>query len=234
MRIDVVTLFPSMVNAPLSESIVGRARSSGLLALGFSNPRDFSEDRHRTVDDKLYGGGTGMLLMAEPVYRALKEVKKRDSFVILLTPKGRKFDQPMALELAQKKRLVFICGHYEGIDERVNDFADLELSIGDYVLSGGEPAAVVIIDAVTRLLPGVLKREDATVNETFSMGLLEAPHYTRPEVWRKKKIPDALMSGNHKLISQWRHDAARALTGKRRPDLMRNLQMDVDKKQEGV
>ncbi|MBI4801885.1 MAG: tRNA (guanosine(37)-N1)-methyltransferase TrmD [Elusimicrobia bacterium] len=229
MRIDVVTLFPAMVDAPLSESIVGRARSSGLLDLGFSNPRDFSEDRHKTVDDKPYGGGTGMVLMAEPVYKALKKVKKKGSFVILLTPKGRKFDQAMALELAKKKRLIFICGHYEGIDERVNDLADLELSLGDYVLTGGEPAAVAVIDAVTRLLPGVLKKEDATVDETFSMGLLEAPHYTRPRVWRKKKVPEALLSGNHKLISRWRHNSARALTGKKRPDLL-SAQMNADEK----
>lgn len=219
MRIDVVTLFPSMVDAPLSESIVGRARQEGLLELGFSNPRDFAEDRRRTVDDKPYGGGTGMVLMAEPVYRALKKVKKKGSFVILLTPKGRKFDQALAAGLAKKKHLIFICGHYEGIDERVNALAGLELSIGDYVLTGGEPAAVVAIDAVTRLLPRVLKKEDATVNETFTDGLLEAPHYTRPGVWRRKKVPEELLSGNHKLISEWRRRAARALTGERRPDL---------------
>lgn len=227
MRVDVVTLFPSMVDAPLSESIVGRARNSGLLELGFSNPRDFSTDRHKTVDDKPYGGGTGMLMMAEPVYKALKKVKKKGSFVVLLTPKGRKFDQPMALALAEKKHLIFICGHYEGIDERINDFADMELSIGDYVLTGGEPAAVVVIDAVTRLLPGVLKKEDATVNETFSMGLLEAPHYTRPSVWRRKKVPEVLMSGNHALISKWRGETARKLTDKTRPDLIRKKLEEV-------
>jgi tRNA (guanine37-N1)-methyltransferase len=220
MRIDVVTLFPSMVDAPLSESIVGRAREAGRLKLGFSNPRDFAEDRHRTVDDKPYGGGTGMLMMAEPVYRALKKVKKRDSYVILLTPKGRRFDQRMALEMAAKKNIVLICGHYEGIDERVNNFADLELSIGDYVLTGGEPAAVAIIDAVTRLLPGVLKQADAVINETFTEGLLEAPHYTRPGVWRRMKVPEALLSGDHKRISGWRRSAAMELTGKNRPDLI--------------
>jgi tRNA (guanine37-N1)-methyltransferase len=219
MRVDAVTLFPGLIDAPLAESIVGRARQEGFLELGFSNPRDFTEDRHRTVDDKPYGGGTGMLMMAEPVYRALKKVRKKGSFVILLTPKGRRFDQPTALKLAKKKHLVFICGHYEGIDERVTPLADLELSIGDYVLTGGEPAAVVVIDAVTRLIPGVLRKGDATVNETFTEGLLEAPHYTRPAVWRGKTVPQELVSGNHKLIAEWRRAQAEALTGKARPDL---------------
>jgi len=157
--------------------------------------------------------------MAEPVYKALKSVRKKGSCVILLTPKGRRFDQKLALELAKKKHLVFICGHYEGIDERVTPLADLELSIGDYVLTGGEPAAVAVIDAVTRLIPGVLKKSDATVNETFTEGLLEAPHYTRPAVWRGKKVPQELVSGNHKLIAEWRRAQAEALTGKARPDL---------------
>ena len=219
MRVDAVTLFPGMIDSPLSESIVGRAREEGYLKLGFLNPRDFTEDRHRTVDDKPYGGGTGMVMMAEPVYRALQQVRKKGSYVILLTPKGRPFDQALALKLAKKKHLIFICGHYEGIDERVTPLADLELSIGDYVLTGGEPAAVAVIDAVTRLIPGVLKKDDATVNETFTGGLLEAPHYTRPGVWRGEKVPEALLSGNHKLIAEWRSARALELTGKTRPDL---------------
>jgi tRNA (guanine37-N1)-methyltransferase len=219
MRVDAVTLFPGMIDAPLSESIVGRARAEGFLELGFSNPRDFTGDRRRTVDDRPYGGGTGMLMMAEPVYRALKKVRKKNSFVILLTPKGRRFDQAAALELAKRKHLIFICGHYEGIDERITPLADLELSVGDYVLTGGEPAAVAVIDAVTRLLPGVLKKGDATVNETFTDGLLEAPHYTRPGVWRGKKVPEALLSGNHKLLAEWSGARAGELTGRARPDL---------------
>lgn len=219
MRVDAVTLFPAMIDSPLKESIVGRARAEGFLELGFSNPRDFTEDRHRTVDDKPYGGGTGMVMMAEPVYRALKKVKKRNSFVILLTPKGRKFDQAAAVELSKKKHLVFICGHYEGIDERITPLADLQLSIGDYVLTGGEPAAVAVIDAVTRLIPGVLRKSDATVNETFGDGLLEAPHYTRPAVWRGKKVPPELVSGNHRLIAEWRGRQAAELTALHRPDL---------------
>lgn len=219
MRVDAVTLFPDMLDRPLSESIVGRARAEGLLKLGFVNPRDFTEDRHRTVDDKPYGGGTGMVMMAEPVYRALKKVAKKNSFVILMTPKGRRFDQALALKLAKKKHLVFICGHYEGIDERITPLADLELSIGDYVLTGGEPAAVVVIDAVTRLIPGVLRKSDATVNETFTGGLLEAPHYTRPAVWRGKAVPEELLSGNHARIAGWRAAQSAELTGKARPDL---------------
>ena len=219
MRVDAVTLFPGMIDSPLSESIVGRARAEGFLELGFSNPRDFTEDRHRSVDDTPYGGGTGMVMMAEPVYRALKKVKKRNSCVILLTPKGRRFDQGVAIELSKKKHLVFICGHYEGVDERITPLADMQLSIGDYVLTGGEPAAVAVIDAVTRLIPGVLRKGDATVNETFTDGLLEAPHYTRPAVWRGKKVPEALLSGNHGLIAAWRREQAEALTGRDRPDL---------------
>ena len=214
-----VTLFPGMIDQPLSESIVGRARAEGFLELGFVNPRDFTEDRHRTVDDKPYGGGTGMVMMAEPVYRALKKVRKKGSLVILLTPKGRRFDQALALELSKKKHLVFLCGHYEGIDERITPLADMGLSIGDYVLTGGEPAAVAVIDAVTRLIPGVLRKGDATVNETFTDGLLEAPHYTRPGVWRGSKVPEALLSGNHKLIAEWRRAQAETLTSADRPDL---------------
>ena len=219
MRVDAVTLFPDMIDRPLSDSIVGRARAEGLLKLGFSNPRDFTDDRHRTVDDRPYGGGTGMVMLAEPVYRALKKVKKKNSFVILLTPKGRSFNQETALELSRKKHLIFICGHYEGIDERVSALADMELSIGDYVLTGGEPAAVVVIDSVARLIPGVLKKADATVHETFTGGLLEAPHYTRPGIWRGQAVPPALLSGNHKLIAEWRSVRARELTAQARPDM---------------
>ncbi|MBP5287481.1 MAG: tRNA (guanosine(37)-N1)-methyltransferase TrmD [Elusimicrobiales bacterium] len=214
MYADVITLFPEMVDFPLSQSITGRARKEKYLKLSFVNPRDFTEDRHRTVDDRPYGGGTGMLMKAEPVFRALEKVRKKTSYVILLTPKGQTFNQETALKLAKKKRLVFICGHYEGIDERITPLADMQLSIGDYVLTGGEPAAVVVIDAVTRLIPGVLKKEDATVNETFTDGLMEAPQYTRPAVWRGQSVPDALLSGNHKKIEEWRRNMSEELTSK--------------------
>jgi tRNA (guanine37-N1)-methyltransferase len=221
MKIDVVTLFPGMVDTPLSDSIVGRAREDKLLSLGFENPRDFTLDKHKTVDDKMYGGGTGMLMKAEPVFKALEKVKQKDSFTILLSPKGAVFNQKTALALAKKKHVIFICGHYEGIDERISSYADMELSLGDYVLTGGEPAAVVVIDAIARLLPGVLKKEDATINESFSFNLLEAPQYTRPEVWKDLKVPKVLLSGNHKLIEEWKKNSALEITKKIRPDLLK-------------
>ncbi len=221
MKIDVVTLFPGMVDAPLSDSIVGRARKKKLLKLNFENPRDFTLDKHKTVDGKLYGGGTGMLMMAEPVFKAFEKVKKKNSFTVLLSPKGAVFNQKTALALAKKKHLILICGHYEGIDDRIGKYADLELSIGDYVLTGGEPAAVAVIDSVTRLLPGVLKKEDATVNESFSFNLLEAPQYTRPEIWKDLKVPKVLLSGNHKLIEEWKRNSSLSVTKKIRPDLLK-------------
>ena len=212
MYVDVITLFPEIVDFPLSQSITGRARKEKILKMTFTNPRDFTEDRHRTVDDRPYGGGAGMLMKAEPVCRALEKVRKRTSFVILLTPKGQRFSQKTAIELSKKKRLVFICGHYEGIDERITPLADMQLSIGDYVLTGGEPAAVVVIDAITRLMPGVLKKEEATVNETFTDGLLEAPQYTRPAIWRGQSVPQELLSGDHGKIAEWRRNKAEELT----------------------
>lgn len=212
MNVDVITLFPELVDMPLSESITGRARKEKYLKLRFVNPRDFTEDRHRTVDDRPYGGGAGMLMKAEPICRALEKIRKKTSYVILLTPKGQTFNQETARILAKKKRLVFICGHYEGIDDRVTPLADMQLSIGNYVLTGGEPAAVVVIDAITRLIPGVLKKEEATVNETFTDGLMEAPQYTRPAVWRGQAVPEALLSGNHKKINEWRRQKAEELT----------------------
>lgn len=212
MNVDVITLFPELVDMPLSESITGRARKEKYLKLRFVNPRDFTEDRHRTVDDRPYGGGAGMLMKAEPICRALEKIRKKTSYVILLTPKGQTFNQKTARILAKKKRLVFICGHYEGIDDRVTPLADMQLSIGNYVLTGGEPAAVVVIDAITRLIPGVLKKEEATVNETFTDGLMEAPQYTRPAVWRGQAVPEALLSGNHKKINEWRRQKAEELT----------------------
>jgi tRNA (guanine37-N1)-methyltransferase len=220
MRVDVVTLFPELVDGPLSGSIVGRARSRGILELGFSNPRDFTEDRHRTVDDRPYGGGPGMLMMAEPLYRAVKAVSKRGSRVVFLAPRGRKFDQALARELSKEKRLVLVCGHYEGVDERAHSLADDEISLGDFVLTGGEPAAVAVIDALTRLLPGTLKKSDAAEKESFTEPLLEAPQYTRPAVWRGKKVPAVLMSGDHAAIEAWRAKESLRLTKKRRPDLL--------------
>ncbi len=221
MRIDVVTLFPSLVEQPLSESIVGKARSAGFLKLGFANPRDFASDRHKTVDDRPYGGGPGMLMMAEPVYRAVRSVKKRNSLVILLDPHGKRFDQNTASSLSGKKHIVLVCGHYEGIDSRLSKEFDMVLSMGDYVLTGGEPAAVAVIDCITRLLPGVLKKKEAVLEESFGKDrLLECPQYTRPAVWRGMKVPGILISGDHKKIAGWRAKQAVSVTKKLRPDLI--------------
>ena len=224
MRFDVVTLFPRMVDVPLSESIVGRARKQGLVKLGFVNPRDFTSDRHRTVDDRPYGGGAGMLMMAEPLFQAVKSVKKRGSLVVLLTPHGRRYDQKAARRLAAKKHVILVCGRYEGMDARFADTADEELSLGDFIITGGEAAAVAVIDSVTRLVPGVFRKEEAPVKESFTEPLLEAPQYTRPACWRGKSVPEVLLGGNHAEIEAWRRKKAQALTKRKRPDLLRTTE----------
>lgn len=221
LRITIVTLFPDMFGPVLDASIVGRARRAGLLEVDFVNPRDFALDRHKTVDDRPFGGGAGMVLMAEPVYQALKRARRRGSKVAYLSPQGRRFDQKLAQALSREKHLVLLCGHYEGIDERVLEHADMEISIGDYVLTGGELPAMVIVDAVARLLPGVLAKPDAAERESFSEGLLDFPQFTRPRVWRRRAVPDVLLSGDHRRIEQWRRDAQRRATRRKRPDLMR-------------
>ncbi|HOJ86497.1 MAG TPA: tRNA (guanosine(37)-N1)-methyltransferase TrmD [Elusimicrobiales bacterium] len=218
MKIDVVTLFPEMVDKPLSLSIIGRAREKGLLKINCVNPRDFPEDKHRTVDSKPYGGGSGMVMMVEPLYKAISKVKKRNSYVVLLTPRGRVFNQSVAKELLTKKHIVLVCGHYEGFDERISYYADDEISIGDFVLSGGEPAAVCIIDSVGRLVDGVIKKESRE-EESFKDYLLEFPQYARPAVWKGKKVPDLLLSGDHNKIKKWRFEKSLEITKKRRPDL---------------
>ena len=219
MRIDVVTLFPEMFEPVLGASIVGRARARGLLELGTVNPRDFASDRHRTVDDRPFGGGAGMVLKAEPLYRAIKSVRRPESRVVCLTPQGARFDAAAARRLAREQHLVLVCGHYEGLDERVLRLCDEEASIGDFVLTGGELPAMMVADAVARLIPGVLKKADATAKESFEDGLLEHPHYTRPRVWRGRKVPEALLSGDHERIADWRRCAARRVTRRKRPDL---------------
>lgn len=223
MRIDVITLFPELVDLPLSQSIVGRARDAGILKLAFTNPREFAEDRHKSVDDKPYGGGRGMLMTAEPVYKALKKASGRGSYKILLSPRGNPFDQKKAEFLSRKKRVTLVCAHYEGLDERISGFVDEEISVGDFILTGGEPAAVCVIDAVARLLKGVIK-EGSLKTESFNDGLLEAPQYTRPSVWRKLPVPPVLLSGNHAEIEKWRKEQALRITGERRPDLMKRFE----------
>lgn len=225
MKIDVITLFPEAVDGPLSLSIVGRAREKGLLKLGFLNPRQFASDRHKTVDDKPYGGGSGMVLMAEPFYKAIKKLAGKNSHVILMSPRGKPFNQKKARELAGLKHLIIVCAHYEGIDERITDYIDEEISLGDFILTGGEPAAVCVADAVTRLIPGAI-REDSLKTESFNDGLLEAPQYTRPAVWRRKKIPEVLLSGNHAAIDKWRREQALSLTAQRRPDLLEEFKSE--------
>jgi tRNA (guanine37-N1)-methyltransferase len=221
MKIDVLTLFPAMFAGPLDESIVQRARDNGLLDLRIHNLRDWTHDRHKTVDDRPFGGGPGMVLKPEPIFEAVESLKLEATRVILLTPGGRKFDQAIARELAVQPHLLFLCGSYEGVDERVREalVAD-ELSIGDYVLTNGALPAMVIIDAVTRLLPGALGDDESARDESFSHGLLEYPHYTRPAEFRGMKVPEILLSGHHAAIEKWRAEQARNRTQARRPDLL--------------
>ena len=221
MKIDVLTLFPGMFAGPLDESIVKRAREAGLLELRIHNLRDYAHDRHRTVDDRPFGGGPGMLLKPEPIFEAVEHLGNKSARVILLSPAGRTFNQAIAAELAQVEHLLLVSGHYEGFDERVRDrLAHDELSIGDYVLTNGALPVMVLIDAVTRLLPGALGDEASAQDESFSHGLLEYPQYTRPAEFRGMKIPDVLLSGNHAEIARWRAEQARLRTQERRPDML--------------
>ena len=219
LEIDVVCLFPSMVEAPLSESIPGRIRDGGLASVRVHDLRMWGIGRHRSVDDAPYGGGAGMVLRPEPVAAALDELRRPDSTVILLDAGGEVFRQERAADLATRTHLVLVCPRYEGVDDRVRDLVDIELSIGDYVLTGGELAAVVVIDAVLRLLPGAIDAA-STVEESFSDGLLEYPQYTRPAEFRGRTVPDVLVSGHHAAVRRWRHDAAVARTRAQRPDLL--------------
>ncbi|HUB87527.1 MAG TPA: tRNA (guanosine(37)-N1)-methyltransferase TrmD [Verrucomicrobiae bacterium] len=222
MKIDVLTLFPAMFAGPLDESIIQRARKKGLLDLKIHNLRDWTHDRHRTVDDKPFGGGPGMLLKPEPLFEAVESLRREKTKVILLSPGGRKFTQEIACELSQEKDLLFVTGHYEGFDERVREMlADDELSIGDYVLTNGALPAMVVIDAVTRLLPGVLGDDESSRDESFSAGLLEYPQYTRPAEFRGMKVPDVLVSGHHAEIEKWRREQAKQRTKEKRPDLLK-------------
>lgn len=221
MRIRVLTLFPAMFAGPLDESIIKRARQAGLLDLSIHNLRDYAHDRHKTVDDRPFGGGPGMLLKPEPIFEAVETLAGENTRVVLLSPAGRAFSQTIAREMALVPDLLLVSGHYEGFDERVRqELADDELSIGDYVLTNGALPAMVIIDAVTRLLPGALGDEQSAQQESFCGGLLEYPQYTRPAEFRGLKVPEVLLSGNHAEIAKWRAEQARLRTKERRPDLM--------------
>jgi len=225
LRFDILTLFPEMFTAVLGTSIPKRAAEKGLVEYRFTNIRDFATDVHKSVDDKPFGGGPGMVMMCDTVYAAVEHAEKQDDRPaerILLTPAGHLFDQKMALEFAAKDRLLLIAGRYEGFDERIAEGLNVrEVSIGDYVLSGGELAAMVIIDAVVRLLPGALGAETGAADETFADGLLEYPQYTRPRTFRGMSVPDILLSGNHAAIAKWRQEQRQKRTQDRRPDLWR-------------
>lgn len=222
MKIDILTLFPEIALAPLSESIIKRAQAAGLVDIRAHQLRDWATDKHKKTDDSLCGGGPGMLLKPEPLFAAIEELRGEDTLVVLMTPQGKVFKQAVAREMAQRSHLLFVCGHYEGVDHRVIDeLIDLELSIGDYILTNGAIAAAVVSDAVVRLLPGALGDERSSVEESFAEeNKLEAPAYTKPAEFRGLKVPDILLSGNHRLIAEWQREQALARTRKNRPDLL--------------
>ena len=226
LEIDVLTLFPELISVPLSQSIMGRAAESGLITVRAHQLRDWTHDKYRRTDDYLCGGGQGMLMKCEPIFEAIEELRRENTKVILMTPQGRVFSQPVAQELAAPcmdggdAHYIILCGHYEGVDQRVIDtLVDLELSIGDYILTNGAIAAVVVIDAVARLLPGALGDERSCIEESFSNGLLEAPAYTKPNVFRGMEVPPVFLSGNHQAIEEWKLEQAVERTRRNRPDL---------------
>ena len=217
---QVFTLYPEVFPGPLSKGLYGKALSNNLWNLKVINIRDSADDKHKTVDDTPYGGGSGMLLKADVLAKSLDENKNESERILYLSPKGKKFDQNLAKELANEKSLSLICGHFEGVDERIISTRNIEeISIGDYVLSGGESAAYVVIDSILRLLPGVLGNENSKLDETFENGLLEYPQYTKPQIWEEKAVPDVLLSGDHNKIKDWRLSQSEAITRVRRPDL---------------
>ena len=220
MRIDVLTLFPKMFDAVLGESILKRSQEKKIVEIKVHNLRDWTEDAHRSADDKPFGGGAGMVMKIEPVSRALEELKGK-SKVILLTPQGKPLDQKLVKNLAKSDRLILICGHYEGVDERVRDLVDEEISIGDYVLTCGELPAMVLIDSIGRLIPGVLGDDESVKSESFESGMLEYPQYTRPAEFEGRKVPEVLLSGDHKKIEAWRKSEALKRTMERRSDLIK-------------
>ena len=217
---QVFTLYPEVFPGPLSKGLYGKALSKNLWNLKIKNIRDAAEDKHKTVDDTPYGGGSGMLLKADILAKSLDQNKTEGERIIYLSPKGKKFDQNYAQELSKEKSVSFICGHFEGVDERVLSTRNIEeISIGDYVLSGGETAAFVVIDSVLRLLPGILGNENSKIDESFENGLLEYPQYTKPQIWEEKSVPEVLLSGDHSKIKDWRLSQSEAITRVRRPDL---------------
>ncbi len=238
MRIDILTIFPEYFISPFKYGVLARAIDKGIIKINPINLRDFTHDLHRTTDDRPYGGGEGMVMKIEPIFEALSYLQQEydeKGLVILLTPSGKLFNQKIAYKLSKEKRLIFICGRYEGVDARVSEhLSDLELSIGDYILSGGEPAVLVVIDAIARLIPGVLGKFQSTSEESFSngtKGLLEYPHYTRPREFMGWKVPDILLSGNHSKIAKWRKNKSLEITLKNRPELLKSLDLSEEEKE---
>lgn len=230
MKFDVLTLFPEMFQ-PMNESIIGRAMDKNLIEIHITNIRDFSKDKHKKVDDTVYGGGAGMLIRPDIVYEAYQSIKSEKAKVIFLSPQGKTLNQQKVMELAKEEHLVLLCGHYEGIDERVIDkIVDEEISIGDYVLTGGELPAMVLIDSVSRYVTGVLAK-DSKREESFLDGLLEYPQYTRPEIFENVKVPDILLSGHHKNIEKWRRIEAIKTTARKRPDLLEKIELSEEERQ---
>ena len=233
MRIDVVTLFPQMITDLVEFGVTGRAKQAGIFDLGVWNPREYAEDRHRTVDDRPYGGGPGMVMMIEPLKQAIVAARQAnpEAKVVYLSPQGRRFNQQVAEEFAERPGMIFVAGRYEGIDERLAELEiDEELSLGDYVLSGGEVAAMVVLDAVTRLLPGALGHHESAAQDSFSSGLLDCPHYTRPETYQGMQVPAVLLSGNHEAIRLWRLKQSLGRTWLRRPDVLEQQELDKEQR----
>ena len=233
MRFDVISLFPEMILATAAYGVTGKAIEDGVVDLSVWNPRDYTNDRHRTVDDRPYGGGPGMVMKCRPLSDAVTAAKESDKNeqckVVYLSPQGKPITQQLLIEASQSSQLILVAGRYEGIDERfINAVCDEEWSLGDYVISGGELAALVVIDAVTRLIPGVLGDEDSAKQDSFMSGLLDTPHYTRPEQNEFGVVPDVLLGGNHKAIQEWRMKQALGRTELRRPDLLKNLQLNTE------
>lgn len=221
MKIDIITIFPGMFDGPLGESIIERAQKKKLMDIGIHDLRDWTTDKRKTVDDKPYGGGTGMIIMAKPVIEAISSLKKQNSKVIMMSPRGSVWTQSKAKEYSKEDHLIIVCGHYEGIDERIRKYIDEEISIGDYILTGGEIPSMVVVDSIGRLIPGVLEKEDATQIESFSKDLLEYPQYTRPKKLGNLEVPEVLLSGNHQKIEEWKEKEALKETKARRPDLLK-------------
>jgi tRNA (guanine37-N1)-methyltransferase len=234
MRIDILTIFPGMFRGPFEESIVKRAMDKGLVQIFLHDIRDYTSDKHRTVDDYPFGGGQGMLMKPEPLFAAVEDVQGQAPErgpIVLLTPQGRLFNEEVAVELARHDRLIIICGHYEGVDARVHEhLATDEISIGDYVLSGGELAAMVVVDAVVRQIPGALGSPLSSADDSFARGLLEYPHYTRPADFRGMGVPEVLLSGNHGEIARWRRQQSLLRTARRRPDLLAGAELSEEEK----